>query len=178
MRRRVSVSSKSHSHTIARGRARSPGAANRSRHNSLTGLTKRICRACKKSGEDCNWCNLCSVILCNDCWDRQIAHSEGTRAADNVPHEKTDYELAEKIKACLEPTMTDEQRKQLHLMDDITTWFGVSQDEMHDLVFEDCGRYASIMSECSSSRKACQYPSLVSFVGQTGQYSTHSRRQF
>jgi hypothetical protein len=125
-------------------------------------------------GEDRSWCNLCAVSLCNDCWDRQIAHSEDTRAADNIPHEKTNQELAEKIKACLEPSMTDEQQKKLHLLDENTTWFGVAQDEMQELTFEDCGRYASIMADCSSGRRACQYPSLVSFVGQTGQYPAQS----
>ena len=173
MRRLVSVSSTSSSNSISRGREMSPGPMNRNRKNSTTGPIKRVCRACKKLGEDRSWCNICAVTLCNDCWETQITHSEDTRAADNVPHEKTNHELAETIKACLEPSSSDEQQKKLHLMDEATTWFGVAHDEMQELIFEDCGRYASIMADCSSGRKACQYPSLVSFVGQTGQFPAY-----
>ena len=167
--RLFSVSSTSSSNSLAQTRERSPGPTDRLRKNSNTGSISRTCRSCRTVGEDRSWCNLCAVSLCSDCWDRQIAHSEDTRAADNVPHEKTDYELAEKVKACLEPNMTDEQQKRLHIMDEDTTWFGVAKDEMQELIFEDCGRYARIMADCSSDGRACQYPSLVSFVGQTGQ---------
>ncbi len=173
MHRRISVSSTNSPNGLARDRERSPGPTNRNRKNSAVGVMKRQCLSCRIVGEDRSWCNLCAATLCNDCWDRQIAHSQGTRAADNVPHEKTNHELAEKIKACLEPSMTDEQQKKLHMRDENTTWFGVAQDEMQELMFEDCGRYASIMADCSSGRRACQYPSLVSFVGQTGQYPAY-----
>ncbi len=133
-----------------------------------------MCLACRTLGEDRSLCNVCNVSLCNICWDMQITHREDARATGGIPHEKTNQELAEKIKACLEPSMTDEQQKKLHIDDENTTWFGVARDEMQELTFEDCGRYANIMAGCSSSRKGCQYPSLVSFVGQTGQYSVQS----
>ena len=98
----------------------------------------------------------------------QIPHSEDTRGPDNIPHEKTSHDVAEKVKACLDSKLTDQQQKTLHRRDENTTWFGVSKDEMGDLIFQDCGRFASIMADGSSTRRAARYPSLVSFVGETG----------
>lgn len=150
------------------GRPKSPVSAGRNSRGSATDRSKRVCRGCKKPGKDCSFCNVCAVSLCKECWDLQIAHSEDTRAADNVPHEKTDLDIAEKVKACLEPLMTDEQQMSLHRSDENTTWFGVGKNEMEELIFEDCGRYARIMADCPSGRRSSQYPALVSFVGQTG----------
>lgn len=67
--------------------------------------------------------------------------------------------------------MTEAEQRDLHIMDENTTWFGVGKDEMDEYVFQVSGRYASLMAECSSSRRGSRYPSLVSFVGQTGRFS-------
>lgn len=153
------------------GRQKSPVSAGQNSRGSATDRSNRVCRGCKKPGKNCSFCNVCAVLLCKECWDLQIAHSEDRRAADNVLHEKTDLDIAEKVKACLEPLMTDEQQMSLHRSDENTTWFGVGKNEMEELIFEDCGRYAHIMADCPSGRRSSQYPALVSFVGQTGQSS-------
>lgn len=103
------------------GRQKSPVPAGRNRKGSAAERPKRVCRGCKRLGEDCSFCNVCAVLLCKRCWDLQIAHSEDTRAAGNVPHEKTDPDIAEKVKACLEPSMTEEQQMSLHRCDENTT---------------------------------------------------------
>jgi len=108
------------------------------------------------------------VTLCGICWDSVLPHKLGRRGFDNVPHEKTDHDVAEKVRASLEPNMTEAEQEELHRQDDNTTWFGVAKDEMDDPIFQDYGRYATLMAECSSTRRASRYPSLVSFVGQTG----------
>ena len=152
-----------------KGSRRSPSTPlSRCGQEKLSVMSERICRGCKKLGNGVSYCNLCAVNLCCQCWDLQIAHSEAARGPDNVPHEKTDYEIAKKIRASLESELTEEQQKSLHRKDENTTWFGVAKDETEDLVFEDCGRFASIIADCSTGRRASQYPALVSFVGQTG----------
>ena len=159
------------------GRQKSPVSAGRNRKGSAAERLKRVCRSFKRLGEDCSFCNVCAVLLCKGCWDLQITHSEDTKdsedtkAAGNVPHEKTDPDIAEKVKACLEPSMTDEQQMFLHRCDENTTCFGVGKDEMEELIFENCGRYARIIADCSSGRRSSQYPALVSFVSQTSQPS-------
>lgn len=105
-----------------------------------------------------------------------LPHRLGRVGPDNVPHEKTDHNVAEKIQASLEPKMTEAEQEELHRLDDNTTWFGVARDEMDDPIFQDYGRYATLMAECSSMQRtlpnkgASRYPSLVSFVGQTGTF--------
>lgn len=132
-------------------------------------MAKVLCLGCQREGSF--FCNVCNMILCNGCWNSQLPHRQGTRTSDNVPHEKTNYEVAQKIQAVLDPSITNEQRKLLHQADENTTWFGVAKDELDELIFQDCGKYASLMADCSSGRKSRQYPGLVSFVGQTGESS-------
>ncbi len=89
-------------------------------------------------------------------------------AFDNVPHEKTDHHLAEKIQATLEPNISDAEQEEMHRQDDNTTWFGVTKDEMDGSIFQDYGRYATLMAECLSRNRTSRYPALACFVGQTG----------
>ena len=164
-----SNSSRSHPYNVQR--QRSPNPFSRNRDGGSGRVPKDVCQGCQKLGEGRSFCNVCNVTLCDDCWNSQLPHRLGTRALDNVPHEKTNQEVAQKIQAVLEPNITNEQRKDLHKKDENTTWFGVAKDEMDELIFQDCGKYASLMAECSSGRKSRQYPGLVSFVGQTGRPS-------
>lgn len=131
----------------------------------------KICADCERFGDGLSFCNVCAIILCNACWDKVLPHRLRRRAPDDVPHEKTNYHIAEKIQAVLEPRITAEERQELHRKDENTTWFGVAKNEMEDIVFQDCGRYASLMASCSSRRRDPQYPGLVSFVGQTGRFA-------
>ncbi|KAI9701837.1 MAG: hypothetical protein M1836_001181 [Candelina mexicana] len=138
------------------------------RNEGYSGHSQRICDDCDTFGQYRFWCNLCCLNLCSKCWDRTAAHRLGRLGPDNIPHEKTDHELAEKIKAVLEPNTTEAQQEALHKKDENTTWFGVVRDPMDEPVFQDYGRYANIMAEGSSGVRSSRYPSLVSFVGQTG----------
>lgn len=145
----------------------------RHRGASTSGPSLRSCDDCKELGEQRWYCNLCTVSLCQACWERMLPHRLGRLGPDNVPHEKTDHNVAEKIQASLEPKMTEAEQEELHRLDDNTTWFGVARDEMDEPIFQDYGRYATLMAECSSiqrassNRGASRYPGLVSFVGQT-----------
>ena len=84
-----------------------------------------------------------------------------------------------KIKAVLEPTITDAEREELHLNDEDTTWFGISREDAGFPLFQDYGRYANLMMSSSHgaavSRRDTRFPSLVSFVGETGGSFPRSR---
>ena len=101
------------------------------------------------------------------------------KAPGSIPHEKTDYRTAEKIKAILEVKTTSAEQDILHKNDEDTTWFGVIRDDAEVPIFRDYGRYAAIMadtlhpsfhydSDATFGARDHRFPSLVSFVGQTG----------
>ena len=85
-----------------------------------------------------------------------------------------------KIKAILEAKKTPAEQDVLHKDDEDTTWFGVIREDAELPSFQDYGRFASIMTETlrlTSNASSDlgpgghdhRFPSLVSFVGQTGQ---------
>ena len=101
------------------------------------------------------------------------------KAPGSIPHEKTDYRTAEKIRAILEARTTSAEQEILHSNDEGTTWYGVIRDDTGLPTFRDYGRYAAIMADTlhPSFRHSPdgkfgvrdnRFPSLVSFVGQTG----------
>lgn len=72
------------------------------------------------------------------------------------------------------------EQQSLHRDDENTTWFGIVREDGELPLFQDYGRYANIMADTSASnvtsdskwinnRRDVRYPSLVSFVGETGQ---------
>lgn len=105
-----------------------------------------------------------------------------SRSAPGVlPHEKTDPHLAKKIGKVLNPQLKEEQREKMHMDDIDTTWFGVVREGHERPMFQDYGRYATIVAGVkdlrldatpslsqSSDVDEALYPSLISFVGQTG----------
>lgn len=74
--------------------------------------------------------------------------------------------------------MTGEAQVKLHQKDEDTTWFGILREDSGFPSFQDYGRYATLMAESSRSPLSLngqqsgaldpRYPSLVSFVGETG----------
>lgn len=98
-----------------------------------------------------------------------------------LPHEKTDLDVAKKVKNVLTPDLDDSAREELHAKDIDTTWFGVVREEHELPLFRDYGRYANLISKAkdlrlelvgtlsmNSDHSEALYPSLISFVGQTG----------
>ena len=111
--------------------------------------------------------------FCGKCWDRLPPHRKCVLGPGGIPHEKTDHRIAEKIRSTLESRTTNEEQADLHIDDEITSWFGVASDVVGEYIFQDHGRYAALMSETlthgtKGDQNPC-YPSLVSVVGQTGQ---------
>lgn len=89
-------------------------------------------------------------------------------SADLIPYS---HIVAQKIKAVLEPEITEEEQEGLHQDDEDTTWFGINREDGLPL-FQDYGRYANLMlssSQNGTGGRDTRCPSLVSFVGQTGE---------
>lgn len=136
---------------------------------------------CGHVGQRCSFCNVCQTVYCDGCWIVQPLHKQHSRRAKRLPHEKTDHHLAEKVNNVLRPNLEEKEIEQLHINDMDTTWFGVVRED-HDVpLFRDYGRYASIIAgvrekgaeaplvnSISADVSETLYPSLVSFVGQTG----------
>ncbi|RFU29557.1 hypothetical protein B7463_g6774, partial [Scytalidium lignicola] len=64
----------------------------------------------------------------------------GTLGITGVPHEKTDPDVADIVRAALEVNTSDDQQQELHVEDNNTTWFGIVE-EGGEPTFRDYGRY-------------------------------------
>lgn len=139
-----------------------------------------LCEVCKTCGHQRFHCNVCKYVYCNPCWEQQFVHRDD-QSAPGLPHEKTDPGLARKIGNVLNPQLKEEQREKMHIDDIDTTWFGVVREGHERPMFQDYGRYATIVAGVKNLRLEATpslspisdgdealYPSLVSFVGQTG----------
>ena len=138
----------------------------------------QVCVQCKRYGTDREYCNVCDMFFCTRCWEEQMSHKLQREAPGSIPHEKTDYEIARKIKATLDAKTTQSEQEKLHEADEDTKWFGVVREDAELPTFRDYGRYAGILAntlipstDWTVGVRDHRYPSLVSFVGQTGQYA-------
>ena len=132
------------------------------------------CGRANASVEECYFCWPCDgTIFCKECWNDCPPHRKTSRKQINhkgsgLPHEKTDPAVARKIFDTLQSDRDHEEQALLHVQDEDTSWFGAGRDEDDEVVFQDFGRYARLMAEKSARNRQVRYPSLVSFVGQTG----------
>jgi hypothetical protein len=144
------------------------------------GFSGEICEICLTCGHQRHYCNVCTYVFCDPCWETQFLHRT-KRSNPGLPHEKTDPYVAKKIGGVLNPQLKEEQREQLHYDDIDTTWFGVVREGHERPMFQDYGRYADLVAgvkelrlgsvstlSASSDHSEALYPSLVSFVGETG----------
>lgn len=152
-------------------------------HRSLVGAnpSHQRCEQCEQYGLNRSYCNVCKDSFCQPCWDLQISHKKNRLAPGSVPHEPTDPSIAKKIHTVLEWKITDEEQNILHRNDRDTAWFGIVREQGELPFFQDHGRYSSLMTNTSRHERVLsstnvvggrdtRYPSLVSFVGQTGNY--------
>lgn len=111
------------------------------------------------------FCHQCDSSFCDICWDKQPAHRPNKRGL----HERIDRLVDERYRNILESSSSDQDV--LHKEDEDTTWFGIGRNRDDDPIFEDYGRYATLMAESLSATPIVRYPQLVSFIGQTGKSS-------
>lgn len=79
--------------------------------------------------EDCElecpvlwFCQACNLTFCDECWSKQLSHKKNKPG--DVAHEKTDTEVAEKVKNVLTPPENEMACEKLHQDDELTAWFG------------------------------------------------------
>lgn len=124
-----------------------------------------------QSSKKTSYCNVCNLQFCDKCWDIQPTHMFKTLGVTGVPHEKTDPDVAEIVRAALEVNTSDEQQQELHIEDQDTTWFGIVE-ENGEPTFRDHGRYSDLMACFPKLQEDRCCPGLISFVGPTGMLSS------
>lgn len=144
--------------------------------NNLFKDGHQLCESCEELGPKRSYCNICGHNFCDECWQRQLPHKKKSLAPGGVPHEKTDRKIAKKIQDILTPNTTAEEQLILHQNDQNTTWFGIIREDGELPLFRDYGRYGELMANKLRASNPpgshdTRYPSLVSFVGQTGECS-------
>jgi hypothetical protein len=106
--------------------------------------------------------------LCDVHWGTQLLHDEGKLKPGMLPHSKVDKDLERLIRDCIRPQWSDERLRTAHEKDSWTTWFGVAVEEDGEKALRNCDRFEQLMFEWEPAKRACLYPSIVSFVGETG----------
>lgn len=108
------------------------------------------------------------MTFCDPCWAKQAPHKPGRTGPDGLPHEKADLRIVKRLKDILTPSADTQEQQSLHLEDKDTTWFGIARDSNKQPIFQDYGRYATIIANSATGEFKVRYPQLISFIGQTG----------
>lgn len=131
-------------------------------------LQSKTCEACEESFVRTWNCSYCDMNFCDLCWGRQGPHKPGRTGPDGLPHEKGDPNIVKRLKNILTPPTDPGEQQSLHIDDEDTTWFGIGRNNNDNPIFQDYGRYATIMADSNTGVHKLRYPQLVSFIGQTG----------
>ena len=85
-----------------------------------------------------------------------------------MPHEKVTLDVLRQLHGILNPSKDPIDVRKLHQQDEKAKWFAVVRDNASQIIFEDYGRYAALISDIArSSDIENRYPKMVSFVGVT-----------
>lgn len=128
-------------------------------------VTRCAMEACQTS-EDVSFCYGCSAAYCEPCWNTLPPHRLDSRL--RAQHERIDLKLAERIQNAIRPDRDSETTIRLHEEDKETSWFGIAKTQEMDLGFGANRRYENLLADFSSRSRSNVYPSLVSFIGETG----------
>lgn len=127
--------------------------------------------SCHDKGQLTFYCVNCDCSFCDTCWDKQPAHKPKKRGFDGHAHEKIDRLVVERYRNIFEPPSSIDKQDALYKDEEDATWFGIGHNRAGDPVFEDYGRYTTLMAESLLPTPKVRYPHLVSFIGQTGKSS-------
>ena len=127
-----------------------------------------VCNLRQGQGTPTFFCTHCDSNFCGRRWGEERPHRPGKRGPDGLPHEQMDLRIVERLRGILEPSSNPEDQRALHKIDEDTTWFGIGRNASHDPIFQDYGRYVTIMADSLTADRDVRYPQLVSFIGQTG----------
>jgi len=142
---------------------------------SLEILACEDCGGLQSGHKKIVFCSACNYNQCNDCWKGKAPHKEGKLGVllgpGGIPHDDLDPNVVKELKSCLAAPETEEEEQRLHLEDEDTTWFGVTESNTGQPLLQDLGRYASIISRSMQDTGGPRYPKLVSFIGETGKHN-------
>jgi energy-coupling factor transporter ATP-binding protein EcfA2 len=128
----------------------------------------KICDDCELDRTPLWNCSYCGMNFCDQCWDKQAQHRQGRTGPDGLPHEKANPAIVKRLKDILTPPVGHTEQQSLHVEDEDTTWFGLGRNSQNAPVFQDYGRYSTVMADSDTGDFRDRYPQLVSFIGQTG----------
>ncbi|KAI1362066.1 FabD/lysophospholipase-like protein [Xylaria arbuscula] len=135
----------------------------------VSGSQITACHSCRRDDGQTYSCIQCNNLsFCNDCWSQWVLHLPGAVGYDDRPHEKANAQVVQRLRQILDPKRTERDHETDLQHDDDTTWFGVERDSSNQAIFQDHGRFTTLMTESHSSELGNRYPQLVSFIGQTG----------
>lgn len=131
-------------------------------------LRPKACDDCELEKAPIWNCSYCGADFCDQCWSKQLQHRTGRTGPDGLPHEKANPVIVQRLKDILTPPAGKAEQQSLHVEDEDTTWFGLGRNSQNVPVFQDYGRYSTIMADSNTGDFKFRYPQLVSFIGQTG----------
>lgn len=124
--------------------------------------------SCQNKGQLTFYCEKCECSFCDTCWGKQSAHKPKKRGFVGHAHEKIDRLVVERYQNIFEPPSSIDNQDALYKDEEDATWFGIGHNRAGDPVFEDYGRYTTLMAESILPTPKVRYPYLASFIGQTG----------
>ncbi|RSL93075.1 hypothetical protein CDV31_014873 [Fusarium ambrosium] len=118
------------------------------------------------------FCNQCQATYCQSHWGEQHLHRRATPKGQQ-PHEPIDRELEFRIRNCIQPVWSKKELRDKHIEDQDATWFAVEDDLSTGTPnsakkFLRLERFERLMFEGTPGRTNAVFPSLVSFIGETG----------
>ena len=135
-------------------------------------LFQELCEhdLCEDKAQLTFYCADCDCSFCDTCWDKQPAHKPRKRGLDRHAHKKIDRLVDERYRNIFEPPSSSiDAQEAVYKDEEDATWFGIGRNRAGDPVFEDYGRYTTLIADSLLPRPKVRYPHLVSFIGQTGQ---------
>ncbi|KAK4218924.1 hypothetical protein QBC37DRAFT_164801 [Rhypophila decipiens] len=140
---------------------------------------KIYCRVCNQRHTGlggyvfCGGCGASHIPAHRQCLARSPDHNPNTALGANSifgePCQEVDFEDFIYTTWLLDSRLLDQDKESLHIDDLWSTWFGVPHDQEGPLPqLHIYPRLQLLMSGESNEKPARQYPSLVSFVGDTG----------
>lgn len=120
------------------------------------------CRGCRSIAiTNTWWCSICDITVCDTCWEKQLAHSTDD---GRVPHAKCEPELQKLIERLKPASYSDSRRLGESSFQFNTKWFGVRIMSPTNAALETTSRFNDISMSILDNK----FPSLISFVGETG----------
>lgn len=106
------------------------------------------------------------MVYCDFCYDVQAVHDSDRNRSGS--HEKTELNVANFVLCVFDTVVPLQERDLQHHNNIYSKWFGAVIDDHNKSYFHDFGGFARLLQD-SEIPPSDFYPSLISFVGDTGE---------